>query len=246
VGTGNGFRITAPADTTSRQLMLFVGGWASAGKLTAHLSDGSAADFVDSSYSSSSGIYQANYTLTYHAASVGQSLTVSWVMTADYSGDSGGNVVIDGAALAGSSSGGGGGSGGPSAPTNVTAAASSPTQVKLTWTASTDSAGVTGYLIERCSGANCTNYSQVGTSSTTSFTDSSLAAGTDYSYEVVAVDSAGLSSSDSAPSSAATEVVYTYSYDSSSRLHQITGTDGSTYTYSYDGNGNVLSVTKSP
>jgi hypothetical protein len=97
-GVGNGFQITVPADTTTRQITVYVGGWASTGKLTAHLSDGSAADFTNSSYSSANSIYQANYTLTYHAASAGQTLTLTWTMV---SGNSNGNVVLDGAALAG-------------------------------------------------------------------------------------------------------------------------------------------------
>jgi hypothetical protein len=93
-GIGNGFQITVPADTTTRQVTVYVGGWASTGKLTAHLSDGSAADFTDSSYSSAGSIYQANYTLTYHAASAGQTLTLTWTMVSGV-----GNVVLDGAAL---------------------------------------------------------------------------------------------------------------------------------------------------
>ena len=36
-----------PADTTTRTLLVYVGGWTSGGKLVAHLSDSSAADFVD-------------------------------------------------------------------------------------------------------------------------------------------------------------------------------------------------------
>ena len=83
-----------PADTASRQVSVYLGGWVSAGKLVAHLSDGSAADFTDSSYSSTTGIYQANYNLTYHAASAGQTLTLTWSMLSGT-----GNVVVDGAAL---------------------------------------------------------------------------------------------------------------------------------------------------
>src|SRR5262249_21618624 len=45
-GTGIGFQVKAPADTTARTLTVYVGGWASGGKLVAHLSDGSAPDYV--------------------------------------------------------------------------------------------------------------------------------------------------------------------------------------------------------
>ena len=37
-----------------------------------------------------------------------------------------------------------------------------PGQVNLNWTASTDNVGVTGYRVERCQGAGCTNFAQVG------------------------------------------------------------------------------------
>ena len=41
-------------------------------------------------------------------------------------------------------------------------ARSSTTQINLGWTASTDNVGVTGYRVERCQGAGCTNFAQVG------------------------------------------------------------------------------------
>jgi hypothetical protein len=96
---GNGFAITVPAGTTAKTLTVHVGGWNSVGTLTAHLSDNSAANFVDTTVSSS-GSYDRNYTLTYSTASAGQTLTVSWVMT---SGSGTGNVTLNGAALGGGS-----------------------------------------------------------------------------------------------------------------------------------------------
>ena len=39
---------------------------------------------------------------------------------------------------------------------NVGATAASSSQINLTWTASTDNVGVTGYRVERCQGAGCT------------------------------------------------------------------------------------------
>ncbi len=89
----NGFSFTAPADLTTRVLTVHVGGFSSGGTLTAHLSDGSGADFVDTT-SSVSGAYDRNYTLSYHAASAGQTLKVSWVNS---SGS--GNATLNGAAL---------------------------------------------------------------------------------------------------------------------------------------------------
>ena len=50
----------------------------------------------------------------------------------------------------------------PSVPTNVVASATSPSQVGVSWSASTDNVGVTGYRVERCQGAGCTTFAQVG------------------------------------------------------------------------------------
>ena len=94
-GTSNGFLTTVPADTAIRTLELYVGGSISRGMLTAHLSDGSAPDFVDTGLSST-GQYDGVYTLNYHAASDGEQLTVLWTL---FSG--GGNVTLQAAALSG-------------------------------------------------------------------------------------------------------------------------------------------------
>jgi chitodextrinase len=72
----------------------------------------------------------------------------------------------------------------PTAPTALKATASNATTVALTWTASTDNVGVTGYQIFR-------GGTQVGTSTTTAYTDSGLTASTAYSYTVKATDAAG-------------------------------------------------------
>jgi hypothetical protein len=49
----------------------------------------------------------------------------------------------------------------PTAPTGLAATATSMSQIALTWMASTDNVGVTGYLVERCQGAACTTFTQV-------------------------------------------------------------------------------------
>jgi predicted phage tail protein len=64
----------------------------------------------------------------------------------------------------------------------------SSTQINLSWTASTDNVAVTGYLVERCAGASCTNFAQVATPTTTSYSNSGLTAGTTYRYRVRARD----------------------------------------------------------
>ncbi|HEX5090526.1 MAG TPA: LamG-like jellyroll fold domain-containing protein [Nocardioides sp.] len=79
----------------------------------------------------------------------------------------------------------------PSAPTGLTATAVSATRIDLGWTASTDDVGVAGYRVERCTGAACTNFAQVGTPAGVTFSDTGLAASTTYRYQVRAVDAAG-------------------------------------------------------
>ena len=92
-GIGNGFTFTAPADTTLRTLIVHVGGWLSGGRLVAHLSDGSAVDYTDTT-PVDSGQFDRNYTLGYRANGPGQTLQVTWTMVAGS-----GNVTLNGAAL---------------------------------------------------------------------------------------------------------------------------------------------------
>jgi len=81
----------------------------------------------------------------------------------------------------------------PSAAGTLTATAASQSQINLSWGAATDNIGVTGYLIERCQGAGCSNFAQIGTTTGTgtTFNNTGLAAGTPYSYRVRATDAAG-------------------------------------------------------
>ncbi|PYC65620.1 cellulose-binding protein, partial [Streptomyces tateyamensis] len=83
---------------------------------------------------------------------------------------------------------GGGGGGGdttpPSAPTGLTVTGTTSSSASLSWTASTDNVGVTGYTVYR-------GGTQVGTTSGTAFTDSGLSPATAYSYTVTAHDAAG-------------------------------------------------------
>ncbi|UKS28679.1 discoidin domain-containing protein [Paenibacillus sp. HWE-109] len=71
----------------------------------------------------------------------------------------------------------------PTAPTNLTAAAVSGSQINLSWTAATDNVGVASYAIYR-------GGTLVGTSATTSYSDMGLTASTTYSYTVKAKDAA--------------------------------------------------------
>jgi hypothetical protein len=80
----------------------------------------------------------------------------------------------------------------PSLPGNLTATAVSGTQVNLSWVASTETGGtISNYRVERCQGANCTSFAQVGTSTVTAFNDTNLTGSTSYSYRVRATDPGG-------------------------------------------------------
>ena len=83
----------------------------------------------------------------------------------------------------------------PSVPGGLAATAGSR-QVALSWSASTDNVGVTGYRVYRSVGGGA--YAQVGTPAGTTFTDVGLTNGTAYSYKVAAVDAAANASAQSA------------------------------------------------
>ena len=105
---GAGFSFTVPADTTTRTLRIWVALNRATGQLNATLSDGSAGPFIDS-YGLGEDFLGATYTLTYAAASAGQTLTVTWVETANNCGAPNcDNVSIHAVALQGPGGGGGG------------------------------------------------------------------------------------------------------------------------------------------
>ena len=72
----------------------------------------------------------------------------------------------------------------PEAPTNLSATALSRTSIVLTWTNGTVSQS--GIMIERCPGAACSDFVQIGMASgtATSVTDTGLARRTTYTYRV--------------------------------------------------------------
>lgn len=80
----------------------------------------------------------------------------------------------------------------PTVPTNLAAKASSPTQVDLTWTASTDDVGVASYTVYR-------NGTPLATVTGTTYSNTGLVAGTAYAYSVAATDAAGNTSVQSPP-----------------------------------------------
>ena len=78
----------------------------------------------------------------------------------------------------------------PSAPTSLTAATASPTQIDVTWALV---AGASGYRIERCATAGCTSFSQVGQvgAGVTTFANTGLWSNVLYRYRVRAFNAGG-------------------------------------------------------
>jgi chitodextrinase/lysophospholipase L1-like esterase len=89
----------------------------------------------------------------------------------------------------------------PGTPTVINVGASS---ITISWTASTDNVGVTGYEIHRAPGTSGGTFTPVGTSGTTSFSDVGLPSSTTFRYQVRARDVAGNLSTFSAPVTATT------------------------------------------
>jgi Ig-like domain from next to BRCA1 gene len=184
---GNGFQVTAPADTATRTLKLYVGAWNAQGQLQAQLSDGSAATYVDTSVNATSGTLNYVYTISYKAASAGQTLTVSFTLLSNYNSPYG-NVTLQAATLAGAASAG-------APPTNLVATASTinPPSATVTVTWSAPSSGTpTSYVVERAGLAG--QFQQVGqpvAAPTTNFSDTTASEGAAYLYRVKAVFSGG-------------------------------------------------------
>lgn len=88
----------------------------------------------------------------------------------------------------------------PSVPTGLTAVAQSTSQINLSWTASTDNIGVTGYKIYR-NGAYLTSVTG------TTYSNTGLAMGNTYSYTVSAYDAAGNNSAQSAAKDETTWII---------------------------------------
>jgi N-acetyl-anhydromuramyl-L-alanine amidase AmpD len=88
----------------------------------------------------------------------------------------------------------------PTNPSGLTATGISPSQINLSWTASTDSggAGLAGYIVYR-------NGAEVGRTASTTYSDNGLAQNTQYNYFVKAYDGAANVSGQSNTATAATK-----------------------------------------
>ncbi len=95
----------------------------------------------------------------------------------------------------------------PEVPTGIEAGgAVSVSQIDLSWTASTDNVGVTGYRIYR-------DGTEAGTSASPSFSDMTLTSSTEYCYTVAAYDAAGNESAQSGQSCATTRQSFNWYHD---------------------------------
>ncbi|WP_326789410.1 glycoside hydrolase family 6 protein [Streptomyces sp. NBC_00151] len=97
-----------------------------------------------------------------------------------------------------SGSGGGGDTQAPTVPGGLAVGSTTSNSATLSWSASTDNTAVTGYDVYR-------DGTKVGSATTTSYTDSGLAASTTYTYTVKAKDAAGNVSASSTAVSATTK-----------------------------------------
>ncbi|MEK4513354.1 alpha-amylase [Paenibacillus sp. FSL K6-2524] len=86
----------------------------------------------------------------------------------------------------------------PTTPSNVTASVKTDKTVTLTWTASTDVTGITGYDVYR-------NNVKVGSPTTTTYKDTGLTAETTYTYKVIARSQSGGTSDPSGDLTVTTE-----------------------------------------
>ena len=79
----------------------------------------------------------------------------------------------------------------PAAPSNLVATTFSTTQINLSWT--DNSSDETGFRIERCTGASCTNFAQVAEvgANVTTFANTGLTKNTTYTFRVRAFNSGG-------------------------------------------------------
>jgi fibronectin type 3 domain-containing protein len=81
----------------------------------------------------------------------------------------------------------------PAAPTSLVADVLSATQVGLTWT--DNASNETGYVVQRCTGAGCSNFAPLTTlaADSVSYTDATVAVPNSYSYRVLATNGVGSS-----------------------------------------------------
>ena len=131
-----------------------------------------------------------------NTSAVGPGPYYLWITNNSQVRNAGYALQVSGGSGSGSSSGASDPTG-PTVPANLKATVVSSSRVDLSWTASTDSAGVAGYYIYE-------NGVQIGSTTGTSYDDESLSADTTYSFTVAAYDASGNVSAQSSAASATT------------------------------------------
>jgi len=83
----------------------------------------------------------------------------------------------------------------PSTPSGLNATTASANQINLSWSAATDNVGLKEYRVERCNNRPgtpaCSNFLQITSVTTTSFSNTGLTDGMDYTYRIRAMDTSG-------------------------------------------------------
>lgn len=134
-------------------------------------------------------------TLTYTHTGLAANTTYSYTVRAQ---DAAGNMSADSNTLSVKTNSTTGDTQAPTVPANVTVTATTVSSVSLSWSASSDNVGVTGYDVYQGAGV-------VMTVTGTSAVVSGLAANTTYSFKVTAKDAAGNTSAASAAVTATTK-----------------------------------------
>lgn len=98
IDPGNGFQFTVPADTNIKTLRVYLGLWRARGRLEASLSDGSAPTYIDTSLVNQTTTSNGTYTISFAAASAGQTLTIKYTCQSSFLTGSG-NVTLEAATL---------------------------------------------------------------------------------------------------------------------------------------------------
>ena len=96
---GNGYRLTVPADTEQKTLKIYLGLYHAKGMFQASLSDSSASAY-ETYLDSPSSVLNNVITLNFEAASAGQTLTIQYTLTDNYS-LSGGYITLQALTLSG-------------------------------------------------------------------------------------------------------------------------------------------------
>jgi len=111
----------------------------------------------------------------------------------------------------------------PSAPSGLTATAISAAQISLAWT--DNASNEDGFRISRCSGVSCSTFAVIDSvaANVTSYQNTGLTAATSYTYQVLAYNAGGSSSSATASATTPTNLIANGSFTSGSAFWTFSG-----------------------